>query len=200
MAVRHVVAAAFLVAATFAATRAVYSQDKPAEPPKMPSEEEMMKMAAERAALVDEHKKLAEFVGTWDAVMIATGMDGKETREAGTTTIESVLGGRALLTRYKGTMMGQPYEGIGLEGYDKEKKQNWSIWCDTTGTSSMKFTGTRNADGFVAMKSEAFDCGMGPCTMDYVMKVTDKDHMTMESVTHMSGMDMPWRIEYTRAK
>src|SRR5262245_55816593 len=109
MAVRHVVAAVAavaLVASTFVVTRSVYSQDKP----EGMSEEDMkeMQLMMEQGTPTDEHKKLAEFVGTWNLEMSMV-EKGKETKAAGTATVESILGGRAVLSTVKADMMGMPF-------------------------------------------------------------------------------------------
>src|SRR6185436_2307139 len=129
---RPLVACAVVAAATFAVTRAVYSQDLGAgnghDGPAGKPPEEVMKAMQERAATNEEHTKLASLVGTWDAEMNCPTMG----RSKGTLTTESVLGGRVLLSRFSADMNGQPYEGVELRGYDKDKKQFWVVWCDNT--------------------------------------------------------------------
>jgi hypothetical protein len=199
MALRHVASAVVLVAGTFAVTRAVYSQDEEKKGGGMPSDEEMKQMA-ERATLAPEHAKLAAGVGTWDSVMTWKGEDGKEMTSKGVMTAESLLGGRVILAKLKAEMMGQPFEGVELRGYDKEKKQYWSVWCDSYGTGHMRFTGTEK-DGAVALASEPFETGGETYTMRLNVKHVDADHITTEMVHGAAGKpESRSTIEYTRRK
>ena len=51
-----------------------------------------------------------------------------------------ILGGRYLEQRYEGTMMGQPFSGIGVTGFDNYKKKFVSTWVDSMGTAIMTMT------------------------------------------------------------
>ena len=211
MSLRHVVTlvtvgAAGLAAGALLAPRDAFSEDvsKPAASG-APSQEQMQKMMAERAALSDEHRKLAVFAGTWDAEIDCGGCcaSGGEAPppSKGTLTTESALGGRVLLSRFKGDMGGMPFEGIELRGYDKEKKQHWTIWCDSMGTGFLKFLGDRGSDGNVALKSDAYDCMGMTAVMNTVTKVTDPDHVAFELTSQSAGVpDQKMKIQYTRRK
>ncbi len=201
MAVRHVVGAAALVAATFFATRVVYSDDAgKAGAGAMPSEEECMKMIAERAATVEEHAKFARFAGTWDAELTCV-EGGAERKSKGTNTTESLLGGRVLLSKFKGEMGGMPFEGVELSGYDKEKKQHWTIWCDSFGTGYIRMLGERNKDGNVALTSDEFDCMGMKFVGRAVTKVVDADHHDFEFVSTSPGVpENKMTIRYARRK
>ena len=43
----------------------------------------------------------------------------------------------SLATSFKSTMMGQPFQGRGLAGYDPSKKKYVSTWVDTMSTGLM---------------------------------------------------------------
>jgi len=209
MSVRQVVAlvavgAAGLAAGALLAPRVAFSEDV-SKPAGAPSEEEMKKMMAERAALSEEHKKLAALAGTWDAEIdcsgcAATGGEAPKPSK-GTFKTESALGGRVFLSRFQGEMGGMPFEGIELRGYDKEKKQHWTIWCDSMGTGFLRFLGERAADGSVAMKSDAYDCMGTSAVANTVTKVADADHMSFEMTSTSAGApDQKMTIKYTRRK
>ena len=202
MSVRHVVAAAALAAVTFVATRAVYSDEaeKKAAGGKQ-SDEEMWKQMTERAAPVEEHTKLAALAGTWDADITCSCSDNGEQQSKGAMATESVLGGRVLLSKFKADVGGHPMEGIELQGYDKEKKQYWTVWCDSMGTSYLRFAGTRNADGNVALTSDEYDCLGTKCVANTVTKVADADHMSFDMVSSSPGQpEQKMQIRYTRRK
>jgi hypothetical protein len=60
-----------------------------------------------------------------------------------------VLGGRFLQEEYKGTYMGQPFDGMGLTGYDNVLKKYNFFWADSMGTSMMVGDGHMDAQGKV---------------------------------------------------
>ena len=58
-----------------------------------------------------------------------------------------ILGGRFLRSRFSGEMMGQPFEGIGIEGYDNFKKKYVSVWFDSLSTSLFVMSGNCDTRG-----------------------------------------------------
>ena len=53
-----------------------------------------------------------------------------------------ILGGRVMLERFHGTMMGQPFEGMGTTGFDNVSQKWWGTWMDSMSTGMMATTGT----------------------------------------------------------
>ncbi len=193
---RHVFAAAVLVAATFVVTRAVYSQEGEGKDAGagMPSEEEMKAMI-EMATPNEEHAKLAAMVGTWDTVMTCEGMPAPC---VGTVTTESLLGGRVFLSRFQGDMGGMPMEGMELKGYDKEKKEHWSVWCDSMMTGNMVSHGQRDGDT-ISYDFDAIDWAGAKFDMSVVLKAVDADHLTADMTMQVEGKpDQKSTIKYTR--
>jgi hypothetical protein len=70
-----------------------------------------------------------------------------------TATMETILGGRFLVERVKGSFsMGDqqmPFEGFGLIGFDNYTKKHTFVWADTMGTMTMSAEGTADATGKV---------------------------------------------------
>lgn len=202
MQARHMIAAAALAATgAFVVTRAVYSGDDPnlSASGKL-SDEEMWKMIQERAKPTEEHSKLSNLAGTWDANVVCN-QGGVEKHSKGSMTSESVLGGRALLSRFKGEMDGHPFEGVELTGYDKEKKQHWTIWTDSFGTGALRMLGDQGAGDVINQKSEEFQCNGVKCTANTTTKVVDPDHVNFEMVTSSPGQpDQKMTINYVRRK
>ena len=62
---------------------------------------------------------------------------------------------------FKGNVMGMPFEGVGITGYDNMKKVYTSSWMDNMGTSAMTMEGTWDD----ATKSINFK-GKVPCVGD----------------------------------
>lgn len=95
----------------------------------------------------DQQKKMAKCVGDWKThskMWMAPG--GDATESDGTCTGEMILGGRYLLMKHKGNIMGMPFEGMSLDGYDNATKMYNSVWIDNMGTGIMYMTGKWNEE------------------------------------------------------
>jgi hypothetical protein len=105
-----------------------------AEDPKV-NEADMMKKWLAFATPGAEHQAMTAHVGEWEAVntmwMSAT---APAQTSKGTAIGEMILGGRYLKISFKSVMMGQPFEGISITGYDNFKKKYLTLWIDTMGT------------------------------------------------------------------
>ena len=55
-----------------------------------------------------------------------------------------ILGNRYLEEQYAGSFMGQPFTGLGFQGYDNVAKRYVGTWMDTMSTGMMMSTGTMN--------------------------------------------------------
>ncbi len=114
--------------------------DAAAEDPMMA---EMMKLAEPG----EMHKHLEKAAGEWEAktkMWMAPGMAPEES--TGKAVFRSMLGGRFVQMQYSGTMMGSPFRGFGIYGYDNASKKFESIWIDSFSTGMMKGTGELSAD------------------------------------------------------
>ncbi|MCY4613657.1 MAG: DUF1579 domain-containing protein [Nitrospira sp.] len=91
----------------------------------------------------DNHQVLNPLVGTWSHV-IKWWMtpDSQPETSQGTSETQWVMGGRFLLHKANGTSMGQPFEGMGLTGFDNGKQTYQTIWMDNMGTGMMIGEGT----------------------------------------------------------
>ncbi|RZJ71341.1 MAG: DUF1579 domain-containing protein, partial [Flavobacterium sp.] len=87
------------------------------------------------------HKMMADEVGTWDCVMTFWSPDGKKQKGYTTAEIKMILGGRYQESIYKGTMMGQPFEGKATLAYNKASKEFTTTFIDNMGTGMMTATG-----------------------------------------------------------
>lgn len=104
------------------------------------SEEEMKMMAAWEAAAKpgEPHQHLAATAGKWDADVTVWMKPGDEPMKSkGTSQREMTMGGRILVDSFKGTMMGQPFTGHGMIGYDNVLGKYWSTWNDDMSTGIM---------------------------------------------------------------
>jgi len=94
--------------------------------------EAYMKMMATN----ENHAYLAKFAGEWNVTTTAWMQPGAPPQKSqGTSQTEMILGGRFLKMHFKGTMFGQPFEGIQIVGYDNMKKKYVTFWIDSTSTA-----------------------------------------------------------------
>ena len=116
-----------------------------------------MEMSPEQMAMMEawqkagtpgeEHAALAELAGDY-TLEVKSWMDpnGEPTVSAGTSHSEMILGGRVLKETVHGEMMGMPFEGIGMTGYDNTKGAYWSTWVDSMSTGIGVAEGNWNDD------------------------------------------------------
>lgn len=148
-----------------------------------PSQEEMQKMMAEMEKLAapgPEHKALAESVGTWTTTSKMWMEPGKPPMEStGSEEVKSVLGGRFFTMHFTGNMMGKPFEGMGMEGYDNTKKKYVMTWADSMGTMIIYAEGTGDAKQRTFTGEETMPNGQKR-PFKWVVKADSKDKHTME--------------------
>jgi hypothetical protein len=174
--------AAMALAVAVASAAGLSAQEKKAAAP-APDEKVAMEAMMNAATPGEPHKKLEQFVGTWDAKVSMWMKPGAPPEQStGTSEATSVLGGRYVAEKFEGTFMGQPFSGMGMTGYDNVTKKYVGTWADTAGTGIMMSTGTMNKAGnSIAMKSSMPDPVTGKMTaMQGTMTIADTDHHTYE--------------------
>jgi hypothetical protein len=97
----------------------------------------------------EQHAELAKYIGTWTTstrmLMTIPGAPAAEP-ETGTATFAWLIEGRWVSQRLTSTMMGQPYEGFGIMGYDNFKQRTVGCWVDSMSTVLLTFTGRYNPE------------------------------------------------------
>jgi hypothetical protein len=91
-----------------------------------------------------EHAMLAQRVGTWDADF-KMWMEGEKPMESKAVMKYEKLGDFWVIGRYEGDMMGMPFHGMEISGYDPETKKLVSYWLDSTGPTITEMHGTWDA-------------------------------------------------------
>lgn len=108
----------------------------------------MMAAYARYGEIGKEHRLLHQRVGTWDVTVrmwMAPGSPAEESK--GTSECRLILGGRYIQEKFESMVMGQPFSGLGLTGFDNIKKKYVSIWIDSMSTGIMTSEGVPAADG-----------------------------------------------------
>lgn len=186
-----------------------FAEDKPKAAAKpaasAPNPEEMMKAWMAFATPGAPHKALEGFAGSWEVKSKVWMVPGAPATEStGTSENKMILGGRYLEQHYEGTMMGGPFSGIGVTGFDNYKKKFTSTWIDSMGTAIMTMTGSFDKSGKVITSWGMMDDPAEKRTMKAKSVVTliDADHHTYEA-WHAAAdgkMVKDLEISYTRKK
>src|SRR5678815_2151756 len=138
--------AGFVVSFALADTK-TESKSTPAVDPQMA---EMMKKAEEASTPGAEHKKLEPFVGEWNAeVKMWMAPDAPPTVSKGTAKSAWILNGRFVQEDFTGEMMGKPFKGMSLTGYDNVRQKYRSVWVDDMSTTIVTSEGDADPAGKV---------------------------------------------------
>jgi Protein of unknown function (DUF1579) len=90
----------------------------------------------------EHHAHLKQLVGTFDADVEMTMAPGAPAQKSkGKEKAELILDGRYLHGEFSGDMMGMPFTGFSLMGYDNQKKKYFNAWVDSMSTGLMLFDG-----------------------------------------------------------
>jgi hypothetical protein len=132
------------------------------------------------------HKLLASLEGTWTTRTRSWMEPDKPPVEmTGACEQKLLLGGRYLQQEYTGDMMGEPFTGINLIGYDNHTKKYVSTWIDSMSTGIYYFEGTAGADGKTIMQESSYDDPVkGPTVWRSVTRI--KDDNTLEYEMHLT--------------
>lgn len=89
------------------------------------------------------HQWMEKTNGTWEGdVSSWMAPDAPPSTSKSVNVQSSILGGRYVTGKFSGSMMGQPFNGMSLMGYDNAKKVFTSTWVDDLGTGIVHMTGT----------------------------------------------------------
>jgi hypothetical protein len=182
-------------------------------PSGQPNQQEMMKQMTELAKLNENHKLLADLDGNWTYTIkfwMNPDPNAKPEESKGTAVRKSIMNGRFSTLDVTGKMeMPGPdgkkkemtFVGHGTEGYDNVKKKFVGSWIDNMGTGIMFSEGTYDPTTKTFTYNSEFEAipGMKQQIRE-VIKVTDKDHHTLEWYENRGGQEVKtMEINYTRA-
>jgi hypothetical protein len=93
-----------------------------------------------------EHQKLASLAGSYDLTIKAWHSPGGEpTTDSGSATRKMILGDRVMVEDVTSQMMGQPFIGHGMHGYENSTGKYWATWNDNMSTGLMVSEGSCDA-------------------------------------------------------
>ena len=205
---RWILCALLLLAFTVPATaqegkaKAAGSAKTAAAPQKM-DPQAMAEMMAKMAAPGPSHERFKKMAGNWDLVVKWTWDPTQPMQETKSTSVMTTLmDGRYCQEQSTGEMMGKPFHGMGIYGYDNVLKKYVSVWIDNMGTGIMSSEGTPDASGnvvnWVAQMADPMTGKMS--RVRSVTRYADDDHFAYEM--YMKGPDgkeyKTMEIAYTR--
>ena len=178
----------------------VLAKEKKHEKPMDP--QAMMELWKQAATPGEPHKLFATLAGSWTTTTKEWMEPGKPpTESTGTAEMKMLLDGRFLYQEYNSHMMGQPFSGIGIDGYDNLTKKYVTAWIDTMGTGIFIMEGTASADGkTITLKGSHPEPGGGKMSHRAVWKIIDTNNQTFDMYgTHHGQKEMKvLEITYTR--
>lgn len=150
------------------------------EAPEISAEEQaMMKAWRQAMAPGPQHAEMAKMVGEFNMTVKSYMEPGGEPDvTTGTASRKMIMGGRYLEETVTGTVMGEPFEGRGLTGYNNVTGKWWGIWLDNMST------GISLSDG-----EWDFEKGVGVFYGDYINPLTKEIEETRGLVTQLDGGD-----------
>lgn len=148
------------------------------------------------------HKMMSKSDGKWTAET-SSWMDpsAPPMKTKGIMNNKMILGGRYQKSVFTGEMMGQPFEGHSLLGYDNKKQVFKSMWIDNMGTGMMMLEGKwDDATKSITFNGTAVDPMSGnELPVREVFTYKDANHEHMEMYQTMNGQEMKMmEIDFTR--
>lgn len=148
-----------------------------------------------------ETEMLQKSVGTWNAVQ-KLWMDPSKppVQGSGKMVCESINKGLWVGSSYNGDMMGMPFEGHEMIGWDPMKKKFVGAWSDNLGMGLYTYEGTASEDGKTITFTMTGPDETGTVTQSaMVMNVIDDNHHRMSMWRGMDTKQQPSMIiDYTR--
>src|SRR3954471_7411054 len=106
----------------------------------------------------EHHAHMKQMAGTFDVEMeMAMAPAAPPQTAKGVQKSQMMLDGRYLHGDYTGDMMGMPFHGMSLMGYDNQKKKYFEAWVDSMSTGLLVFDGTCDASGKVFTFTGEYD-------------------------------------------
>lgn len=186
----------------------------PATTAGQPSAEEMamIKKMMDAGTPGEAHAKLKPMTGKWTFTSKwRMSPDQPWDESTGKADYKWILGNRILTCEIKtdpnpakDAMMGGPFEGFGMTGYDNVSKKYFNIWSDSVSTGIMISHGTADGSGKVFTYSSEYHCPItgGQKNVKTISKIDGDDKMIFQMYDRDDkGKEfMSGEVAYTRAK
>ncbi len=176
------------------------AKDKKGQKPMDP--EAMMELWKQLSTPGEPHKLFATLAGSWTTTTKEWMEPGKPPMEStGTAEMKMLLDGRFLYQEFNGQMMGQLFNGIGIDGYDNMRKKYVTAWMDSMGTGIFLMEGTASPDGkTITLRGSHPEPGGGKMSHRAIWKLIDDNTQQFDMYgAHHGQKEMKMmEIVYTR--
>lgn len=171
----------------------------------MPDSATMMKNWQEYMTPGDVHKMMANWSGEWNGEVTMWMAPGSpEEKSASTAVNKMIMNGLYQQSTHTGNMMGMPFSGQSIVGYDNHRKVFVSTWIDNMGSGIMVLRGPWDeATKTINLKGTMVDPGTKMDTdIRETFKIIDDNTQEMEMFVMMpDGKEFKtMNIKYTRKK
>jgi hypothetical protein len=153
----------------------------------------------------EPHQWLAHAVGNWKLTtkVWAGGPGAEPATSEGTCRITSILGGRFIQEEFDSTLMGQPYHGTTILGYDNFKGCFVGMFINSMDTAMATFRGFLKPDRNELVLWGTMDepmLNLRDVPVKYVMRVVDDNSAVFEVHNMMldEGHTKVVELDYTR--
>ena len=193
-----------LTAAAVLLAAPALAQEGQAPPQMTPEQKAEMEAYMKAGSPGAPHQALAATAGSYDLKIKSWHEPGgPPSEESGTATRKMTLDGRVLVEDVSSSMMGTPFTGHGMRGYDNVTGKHWATWNDSMSTGVMLSEGTCDAQGVCTFTGSWNDpVTKGKITARMVSRWTSPTTEVFEM--HAPGKDgkefKMMEITYTRAK
>ena len=198
----HMLITGALLIGTFSSGMAADTKDAPMSEEQKAAQARMQEYSTPNA----NHEILKSLTGSWKA-HVKFWIDPKaEPQETdGVSESKMIMNGRFLEQVYIGTMMGQPFEGRGIYGYDNLRKEFAGLWFDSMATGMMTSSAKYDPVAKTLTEEGSMSCPITNETHRWYKAITtivDADHYTYESyMKDKDGQEFKGMIiTYTRTK
>ena len=171
-------------------------QNQPAD------KQEMMKKVEAAGTPGPSHKALQALAGNWKAE-VKCWMDpaGPAEATAGTARANLTFNGRFLEEEFHGQMMGKPFVGRTLLGFDNIKQTFNSVWVSDNQTSMFVSEGKADGSNKVITMEGKTNCpatGRRDIPMKTVLRIVSPEQHVFEMYDSSKGNAKTMEISYTR--
>jgi hypothetical protein len=157
--------------------------------------------ASRPTELGEEHQRLLKDVGEWQATVKLLAPNQEPTEDQATEVVTSICNGRWLWSDFSGQLMGMPFEGHALIGFDPKQKQYVSYWVDSMSPTWSQMLGTYDpAKKSYHMTGSSLDPAGQPMAVKEVITWKDDDTRIMRMEFKAGEESSTMEIAYKRKK
>jgi len=179
-----------------------WSESQSGAPKPTANKEDVLKKMEAAARPGPAHQALNDLVGDWKAeVKCWQEPGGTPEVTQGTANIRWTLNNHFLEEDFRGQMMGKPFSGRTLMGYDNTKQTFSTVWVSDTQTSMFVSEGKGDSGNKVITlegKSSCAATGRKEVPMKSVLRMIDRNKHVFEMYDSSQGSAKMMEITYTR--